>query len=177
MPNHTETITKAEFARRVGISKQRVTQLTQSGRLPVTVDGRIPWPEAREVWLVHRAEDDNPEGLVARGLAAPPGVVRGPTAESALRSSLNYAEARAAKEALRAQLLNLEFKRARGELVAVAEVEADALLIGEELRVTLLALPSRICPLCDGKPLAEAERIWEDALNEVLAILHRSEFG
>ncbi len=171
MSNHTppEVITKAEFARRVGISKQRVTQLTQAGRLPVTADNRIPWPEARDVLLARRAEDDNPSAQLARA-------GRGDANDAAIRSSLNYAEARAAKEALRAQLLNLQVKRVRGELVPVAEVEADAQVMGEELRAALLALPSRICPLCQAKPLAEAERIWEDALNEVLAALHGGRF-
>ncbi|MBM4319887.1 MAG: hypothetical protein FJ125_07985 [Deltaproteobacteria bacterium] len=56
-----EVISKAEFARRVGISKQRVSQLTQAGYLPVTEDGRLPWPEAQRVWLARKAEDDNPE--------------------------------------------------------------------------------------------------------------------
>ena len=66
MPNDTprEVISKAEFARRVGISKQRVSQLTQAGSLPVTADGRIPWPDAQRVWLARKAEDDNPEHQV-----------------------------------------------------------------------------------------------------------------
>jgi len=51
-------VRQAEFARRVGCSRGRVSQLIGEGRLPTVQVGKlrlIPWAEGERCWLLHRA--------------------------------------------------------------------------------------------------------------------------
>jgi len=59
-----ELVTQTEFARRVGVSRQRVGQLLAEGRLPV-VGGRIPWAEGKAAWDIDHAPppEGEPAGL------------------------------------------------------------------------------------------------------------------
>ena len=193
MPNDAprEVITKAEFARRVGISKQRVSQLTQAGSLPVTADGRIPWPDAQRVWLARKAEDDNPDQQDAPQPRSQPASRRvhpvlgqpraaagaGEQTETAIRSSLTYAEARAVEKTLRAQLLGLRLKREKGELITREEAMADARAALASLRASVLALPGRVSLLCEGKSAAEVQAVLEDAVNALLAEWNQGRFA
>jgi len=185
-----EVITKAEFARRVGISKQRVSQLTQAGSLPVTADGRIPWPDAQRVWLARKAEDDNPAHLAPepeRGAASgrrvhpvlgqPRAAGAGEQTETAIRSSLTYAEARAVEKTLRAQLLGLRLKREKGELITREEAVADARAALASLRASVLALPGRVSLLCEGKSASEVQAVLEAAVNALLAEWNQGRFA
>jgi len=193
VPNEAprEVISKAEFARRVGISKQRVSQLTQAGSLPTTADGRIPWPDAQQVWLARRAEDDNPEHQPAAPSQAQPAGRRvhpvlgqpraaasvGEQTETAIRSSLTYAEARAVEKTLRAQLLNLRLRREKGELITREEALADARSTLASLRSSVLALPGRVSLLCEMKSAAEVQAVLEDAVNALLAEWNQGRFA
>jgi len=49
-----ELITRTEFARRVGRSRQRIAQLLAEGRLPLVGD-RIPWAEGKAAWDIDHA--------------------------------------------------------------------------------------------------------------------------
>jgi len=184
VPN--EVISKAEFARRVGISKQRVSQLTQAGSLPVTADGRILWPDAQRVWLARKAEDDNPEhqapaqppaGRRVHPVLGQPRPAAGEQTETAIRSSLSYAEARAVEKTLRAQLLGLRLKREKGDLVPAEEVRADARAVFAAVRASLLALPGRLSLLCEQKSAAEVQAVLEDAVNALLVEWNQGRFG
>lgn len=56
-----ELVRPSEFARRVGCSRGRVSQLLAEGRLPTVQAGRlrlIPWEEGRLCWALHRATAD-----------------------------------------------------------------------------------------------------------------------
>jgi len=56
-----ELVRPSEFARRVGCSRGRVSQLIGEGRLPTVQAGRlrlIPWEEGRLCWALHRATAD-----------------------------------------------------------------------------------------------------------------------
>jgi len=184
-------ISKAEFARRVGISKQRVSQLTQAGSLPLAEDGRVLWPDAQRVWLAHKAEDDNPKHQAPEPSRPQPpgrrvhpvlGQARaasgvGEQTETAIRSSLSYAEARAVEKTLRAQLLNLRLRREKGELVPTDEVRMDAVAVLAAVRSSLLALPGRVSLLCEGRSAAEVEAVLEDAINALLTEWNQGRFA
>ena len=191
-----EEISKAEFARRVGISKQRVSQLVQAGTLPVAPDGRLSWPEAQRVWLARKAENNDPEQQALeqapeQAPEQPPAGRRvhpvlspqraassvGEQTDAAVRSSLSYAEARAVEKTIRAQLLNLRLRREKGELVLTDAVQADARAVMAAVRASLLALPGRLSLICEQKSAAEVAAAIEDAVNTLLVEWNQGRFG
>jgi len=87
-----------------------------------------------------------------------------------------YSRAKAAKETFAAKKMELEYKRAAGELIHVDEVRDDATKTAAEVRERLFGVPSRVAGMCEGKGAREIERILDDAINEALDALRRSRF-
>lgn len=87
-----------------------------------------------------------------------------------------YSRAKAAKETFAAKKMELEYKRAAGELIHVDEVRDDATKTAAEVRERLFGVPSRVAGLCEGKGAREIERILDGAINEALDALRRSRF-
>lgn len=87
-----------------------------------------------------------------------------------------YSRAKAAKETFAAKKMELEYKRAAGELIHVDEVRDDATKTAAEVRERLFGVPSRVAGMCEGKSAREIERILDDAINEALDALRRSRF-
>lgn len=79
------------------------------------------------------------------------------------------------KQAL-AKLRDLEYRQKKGELVERAVVEADAAAVGAAIRDSLMAIAPRLAGRCEGRPMREIEELIEDAVNEALAGLQKSEF-
>lgn len=174
-----DLVTQTEFARRVKISRPRISQLIAAGRLPTVPGPRrnqrlIPWAEGKAAWDADRGISPA-EGAVfvseagvhsARPSAAQDGEA------TAADFARQLARARAADKAYQAEVRRLKLEELRGSLVSVSDVEADARALAADLRAKLVALPTRICPLCEGQPLAVAEQTWEDAINDVLGAVH-----
>ena len=57
-----ELISKAEFARRIGVSRPRVTRLAQQGRLILEGD-MVVWPESKDTYLSSRDPDSTIKNL------------------------------------------------------------------------------------------------------------------
>jgi hypothetical protein len=115
-----QLMTRNEFAVSEAVSNVMIGRWIKLG-LPVLADGRIDGKAGR-AWLkgnVHR------KGEIA---------ARGET----------FSTARARKETALAGLRELELAKARGEVVAVAEVEATWLTIVTQTRNAILGLPTRI---------------------------------
>ena len=97
----TETISKSAFAKRVGLSPARITQLIAEG-LPVEPNEKIDESKARK-WIEQNLDGHRRE-------ARKPGSTGGPLTG-------NVSQLRAAKLLREAQLLDLDLKRRQGELV------------------------------------------------------------
>ncbi len=100
-----KTISRAEFARRMGLSKGRVTQLCAIG-MPTAEDGRISFRDARRwyraniVEMGHEKETGRVGGRKSRGVIASP--------------SASFAQARTQKEVYVARLKKLELAEVLG---------------------------------------------------------------
>lgn len=160
-----ELVTQTEFARRVGVSRQRVGQLLAEGRLPLDQrTHRIPWSEGWAAWSADRGTD--PPAMPAAMTEAealeithrPPPVLSDPDAEpdSAANIAAQHAKARAADKMWQAKTRELKYQTLRGTLVARADVDADSENVAALIRSTLLALPSKLAPQLSGRILATA---------------------
>jgi len=101
-----EIISKAEFGRRINVSRQRIYQLVKEG-LPVTTDNKIDFAKAKR-WVSKHLDQHRRE-------ARKPGV----TGDAPTTAS----EARSQKLEWEAQLRELEFRKRSGELVDRAATE------------------------------------------------------
>lgn len=61
-----EYISQAEFARRVGSSKQRINILVKEGRLPTNERKKIPYIEGAAIWETCRDIQYTPQALIGR---------------------------------------------------------------------------------------------------------------
>jgi hypothetical protein len=94
-------MTKAAFARHVGLTTGRISHLLKKG-LPVRADGKLD-PVKAKAWM---AANLDPQRRAAAGQDAP-----------------NIAEARSAKLTAEAAIADLKARRTRGELVERAQIE------------------------------------------------------
>jgi phage terminase Nu1 subunit (DNA packaging protein) len=149
-----ETVTKAAFARTLGVSRSRVTALVKRG-LPVRSDGRIDLPAAL-AWVRENVEqtshfpDRGVNKLNAEAVPAGEGADDGP---------LPFPEAKAMRETYLAKTARLEYQVRAGGLLeksAVVREWANAL---RDLRSRLLAVPSRCAAALPHLGKSEAEVI------------------
>lgn len=194
MAERTEILTQTEFARRVGVSVSRISQLVKAKRLPTAADGkRLVWPAARDVWIADHAGQAEPIG--SGGSASPSGAGSDQpssdvgrrlaehrhaldSATSTASAAAQLAKARAADKVFQAKTRELHFKRLEGSLVSRADVDADAANVGALIRSTLMGIPSKMAPLLAGQVLdvAAVERMLSDEIEAALAHLHESRF-
>jgi phage terminase Nu1 subunit (DNA packaging protein) len=133
-----ETVTKAAFARTLGVSRSRVSAFVKRG-LPIRPDGKIDLPAALN-WVRENVEqtthfpDRGVNKLSAEAL---------PTGEGADDGPLPFPEAKAMRETYLAKIARLEYQVRAGSLLeksAVAREWASAL---RDLRARLVAVPAR----------------------------------
>lgn len=101
-------ISKAEFGRRIDVTRQRVSQLVKEG-LPVRKDGKIDFAKGRR-WVDQHLDQHRREARKPRA---------GPVVPAAATTS----ETRSQKLSWEAQLRELEFRKRSGELVDRAATE------------------------------------------------------
>ena len=174
-----DLVTATEFARRVGVTQQRVSQLVQSGQLPAVAVGarglrKIPWVEGKVAWDIGHGviPADEPEAATPRAPAPQPATGR----PSATDIALKHAAARAAAKAYQAELLRMKLEQARGSLVSAADVRADAEACAVRVRSALLGVPSRMAMSLEGRPAVEIETMLEAAIIEALTKLSEGQW-
>ena len=101
-----DVLSKTEFAKRVGLTPARISQLISEG-LPVRMDGKVNTTKA-EAWI-----NDNLDPRRREAAGRPPSPVSG-----------TIVDLRAAKLEKENALLELELRRRRSELIDRDEVEA-----------------------------------------------------
>lgn len=196
------TETKAEFARRMGVSRQRAGQWAKDG-LPVDAAGEVKITPALR-WLKNRipqisrfsdrgihlvanegadraAPSPRPAADGAAGDDQPPEAAPVPPEASPDAGNL-YIRARAAKmaqdarraktEATRAEL---ELRARQGELLDGGEVRAAAFNKGRLVRDGMLNIPDRIAPILAGE--ADEKRIHEILAAEIRRVLEELSGG
>ena len=129
------------FAHRVGVSPQAISQAVRDGRLVPLPSGLIDEEEGKAQWALISPPATRPTGK-------PP--------SASVEQASQAAMARAAKLVFEAQILELELKEKKGELVSVAEVSAAMRSAAVRVREHLLAVASRVAPLFPENPNAFA---------------------
>lgn len=96
---------------------------------------------------------------------------------SALNVNEAFNKARLAKEVATAKIKDLEYKKLKGEYVAVADVEADAREAAAMLRNFAISAPTRYSALLENRTQREAEEVLEDIFRDLLKTINDSHFA
>lgn len=108
---------QAAYARHAGISKQAVNKLVKAGKISLTAEGKVDFAEADYA----RMKNTDP----GRRAAIPPREENdtGPVGQK----ETAYADAKTAREVIRAKIERMEYEERKGNLVAIRDVE-DAMV-------------------------------------------------
>ena len=175
-----EYVSQAEFARRIGVSRQYVGKLVKEGKLKKARNGKLDFQKAKAaIELIRDPARESKAKLekAASDLAAPgPKEPKEPKKGGKSGGSgrmLTFAESKAMKEFWLAKRAKLDFERAAGTLLEEADTRKSLFEALRPLRESLLAAPGRmageLAPLSD--PSAIESRLMElvrEALEEAL---------
>lgn len=181
-------VTRAEFARQMGVNRSTVTRWAEAGRLVVLADGRIDAEASRHRLAQTTGGRDDVAARHAAGRAqigpqgatqgqgshnhTPPLVDNPATAREPARSGIpeTRADAQARKESAAADLLEIELQEKRRSLLPAAEAEAAFRAIGAAVRAALDVLPDQTAPLvAPVTDLDECHALLADACRNALA--------
>lgn len=132
------------FAKKVGVSKQRVVDGIKSGLLSQNV--KIVKKGSRNSY-----EIDLEPALKEWADNIDPSKQRDTEKQNETRAlnegggQSNYQKSKAVKELYGAQLARLDFEERAGKLVPSAAVKAEAFKVARNVRDTLMGLPERVC--------------------------------
>jgi len=183
------TVSVAEFARLVGISRPRIYQLVDQGRIPTVPGGprggkRIPLAEGKAAWDADRGivEEQGPSVAPSASASAPKanGSARqAPTVGGfdAADIAIKLAAARAADKSYQAEARKLKLEELRGSLLPAVGVRAEAEHCATRVRAALLSVPSRLASRLEGRTAAEIEVMLGDGIVEALTGLISEEHG
>lgn len=135
-------ITRTQYARLIGVSPAYVSRLIHQGKIPTTPEGLVLPSEADAARIVHR--DPSRSHLVKSRLADAERAAEAPNTAA-------YQKARTEKMQYAAKLAELEFERARGELLDKQETLAAFYALCRQARDRLLQIEVRLPPLLAGK--------------------------
>lgn len=154
------SISQREFAKEIGRSRAWVQGKIAEGVFEKNADGSLNHEKALEAFYEHER---------AKGAKFPD-----------LKSSVNLSEAlkkaQLATQVATAKLRDLEFKQKSGELVAVEEVEADAMQVAAKLRAFCMSAPTRFSGLLEGRSQRECEAVLRKLFSELLISIHDGRF-
>ena len=184
----------AELARRLGVSRQAVSDLVRRGILTPDANGRIDEAAARAAILasVHptsktvqaaQASAPAPIAPIAPVAAAPaPAPAVAPAAAPQPEAAAtNYHVAKTMREAAEAHIARLKLAEMRGELIRTDAVRAVMSNIFATTREAVLQMPARLAPLlaAESDPAAvqnllhaELHAALESLANSPAAIEH-----
>jgi phage terminase Nu1 subunit (DNA packaging protein) len=149
-----ETVTKAAFARTLGVSRSRVTALAKRG-LPIRSDGKIDLPAALK-WVRENVEQTThfPDRGVNKLNAEVP-----PMGVGAEDGPLPFPEAKAMRETYLAKIARLEYQVRAGSLLEKSAVVREWASALRDLRARLLAVPARCAAALPHLDKSEVEII------------------
>lgn len=159
-----ERVTRAEFARRRGVSRAYISRLVQEGMLPLRGD-LLDVEECNlilnEKTDLDRSNDGNGGGRPSRGSRSHP-----PSRSS---SKSTFEDARALNETYKAKLSRLRYEEASGKLVSREEALAEAFREGRSFRHAFESLGARVRDQIadEGDPI-EVQKIIDKAVFNIL---------
>lgn len=150
-------LSQAEYARRIGKSRQYVCKLVKLGKLPVLANGRID-PQKADAVLAGsrdpaRQVDHNPLQPVDRVDVNRP--------KSRIKT---FHEARTEREKVRLLLDKAALEERLGQLVRREEVKRAAAEAGRQFMTLLLGWPSKLAPMLAHE--TDERRVYELLMRE-----------
>ncbi|MEW6169876.1 MAG: hypothetical protein AB1651_19660 [Pseudomonadota bacterium] len=163
-------ITQAEYARRRGCSKQAVSKAVKAGRLTL-IDGLVDPELADREWARNtdpvQQERGAPEQFEVTQRRASDALIADGAAAQSLSDPVLVRE-KARTERLRAQILEDDLRRRRGELIEADQARRVHFNLARTTRNALLALPPRLAPLIAPiTDASEVERLLDDEIRKI----------
>jgi len=172
-------LTKTEFAKERKVSRARVYQWIDDGRVLVLDDGEI---DADDAHARLNASLDQTKGVRAGGnvtSSAPtggqgqiplpaPDKPEEPAARAPKDTGLVDWESRARKDKADAQLAEMKVLREAGALVPAAGVKKTAVETARQIRNRMLAIPDEIAQVLDPANPARAHKLLTDKIQKAL---------
>lgn len=146
-----EYVTKAEFARRMNLSKPTITNLIKRGRLSQTKSGRINFAKGKKEIETNRAA--NPDAAAIKQGTIDPAIIK----------------TRRRQEEIKLELAEMELRERRGELIERAEVLRMAKAVISISRSRFLNIPQKMAPKLVG--LTSIRKIKSILEKEIYAAL------
>jgi hypothetical protein len=178
-----ELLSRRAYARLRGVSEMAVRRALKDGRITAEAGGKIAPVRADRQWFAttdtskprnsitgdpkHRRAADEPETPMGMGEMA--------GKDSQTTEHLRqFAQARAAREAVKAKIEHMTLQRLEGTLIDVDQVRAAAYSHTRSARDQLLSIPDRLAPLLAvmSDP-AEIHRALSEELRRVAVDLSR----
>lgn len=171
-----ERVSQREYARRLGLSNEAVSKAIREGKISKG------WDKKREQIIVEHADVEwgalHMKTNVSKLVNSEPGHEE-PDSRGGLTltGSSSFAEAKRVREIIGAQLSALDLKERKGELVKKDDVYKTLYKFGQEVRVSLMAIPDRsIDSIRAAKTRAEAHQILTAAIHSALDALTKTDF-
>lgn len=165
-------ITQAEYARRRGCSKQAVSKAVKAGRLTL-IDGMIDPEIADRQWARNTDPQQQERGAPEQFEVTQRRAVALTDADGGSASGdPMLVKEKARTERLRAELLEIELRQRRGELVEAVDARRVQFNLARTTRNALLALPPRLAPIfASMTDASEIERLFDSELRKLCAQL------
>jgi len=125
------------FADLIGVSHTAVRKRIMNGTLSTLADGTVDERQGVREWVMGNGHSTGVPGVRDSGSVA------------------TMREAKAVTAVYNAELLALDLKKRRGELVNAEEVRDAAFNTGRRIRELLLSVPSRLAPVVAGLTSSE----------------------
>ncbi len=164
-----EEVTQAEFARRVGCSKQNISKLVRAGKISRNKNGKLNFLQALAEYDAN-TDDSHHEKLKRTGKSpavgsTDPDQAGNGSAPPPDAPVSDYKLHRAKREAANAQLQQLKADELAGKLIAADQVERDAYNLARGLRDAILSVPDRVAAILAAEQ--DARRVSEILHEEI----------
>ena len=158
--------TRAEYAAHIGASGPYVTKLGHQGRL---VEREVNGKRMVDFELTDRLVRNTADlGRARNGANAAPGRAPStpiaPLAESGKVDAI-FRQAQAQERAYNAKLAELEYKRAIGEVVSAADVEAELSRVFAAFREAMMQIPARVSAVLAAE--TDAAKVADTLTDEI----------
>lgn len=171
-----EGVSINEFARQVGRSATWISRKTKDGTIPRGDDGKIPLRAGLAAFEKMQQRAKAVKKIQGKPIEADDGPLS-EASNAALNVTAAMNKARLAREVATAKIKDLEYKKLKGEYVAVTEVEADAREAASMLRNFALSAPARYSALLENRTQREAEEVLENIFQDLLKTINGSRFA
>ncbi len=164
-PRKPTLLSLRQFATLAGVSHVTVSEWLRLGKLP-NIEGKVP--KAQGLAALRRMRQEQAKDS--------------PAAKEAQEAKAALQRAQVRERLAKAEDREMRLRQARGELVEVTAVQADAIRAAEHVRSQLLAMPPRLAARVAAVPegpqqVALIEALIADEINEALEGLQKTRFG